>query len=202
MSGEKRVSFDKWRRFVFVDIVKNGEQGFFKQMLSDKSSGKNFEKMSVWKRITDTYNLRTEDSVTRNQLQDLLARLKKEAAIRMKKRQAERKYAKEVKRTGGGPGPSPLSGNFLLILFYCLLKKWILPPRGSLSSSLSLSSSSTLLPLLSSSSSSLLWSWSQPEPDFSAGAGAGEKAPGPVPAPAPSPQSSDNSYAQHTGALI
>jgi hypothetical protein len=117
MEKPKRMSFDNWRREVFLDIYNYGENGYFHTLLTDKSCSKNLEKMAAWKKITAQYNTRTGDDVTKAQLQELLGRIKKGAVARLRQRRAAREaqYARECRQTGGGPGPKALSGNFKII---------------------------------------------------------------------------------------
>jgi hypothetical protein len=56
MRPNKRFTFDNRSKAIMLDIYNNGEDGFFKELLSDKSNSKNYEKFAAWNRITDLFN--------------------------------------------------------------------------------------------------------------------------------------------------
>jgi hypothetical protein len=48
--------FDERRTKIFKNIFRNGENGYFKKLLTEKSCSKNMEKASAWERLTKLYN--------------------------------------------------------------------------------------------------------------------------------------------------
>lgn len=75
--GQKRFCFDAKSKAIFLDVYNNGEDGFFRELLSDKSCSKNYEKFAAWNRMTDICNERTGYNVTKKQLQDLMTRIQR-----------------------------------------------------------------------------------------------------------------------------